>query len=93
MNPDVFEIIMLICFGAAWPFSICKMLKTKKSNGKSLGFLAVILTGYLAGILFEFFGERNAVIFLYLLNTGLVTVDLALTIKYSHPGVASVDLN
>jgi hypothetical protein len=32
MNPDIFEALMLICFGAAWPFSIYKMLKTKKSR-------------------------------------------------------------
>ena len=82
MNPDIFEIIMLVCFGAAWPFSIYKMLKTKRSEGKSLQFLAVILVGYIAGTFFEYFGERNAVIFLYLLNTGMVSLDLGLTLKY-----------
>lgn len=83
MNPDIFEIIMLVCFGAAWPFSIYRMLKTKQSYGKSKLFLIVILTGYIAGIFFEYFGERNAVILLYLLNTFMVSLDLGLTIKYS----------
>ena len=82
MNSDIFEIIMLVCFGAAWPFSIYRMLKTKKSRGKSVQFLAVILIGYIAGIFFEYFGERNAVIYLYLLNTFMVACDLALTVKY-----------
>lgn len=83
MDPDVFEAIMLICFGAAWPFSIYKMLKTKKAYGKSVYFLGVILTGYIAGILFEYFGERNIVISLYILNAVMVSVDLALTLRYS----------
>ena len=84
MNPDIFEIIMLVCFGAAWPLSIYKMLRTKKSHGKSVHFLVVILAGYIAGIFFEYFGERNAVILLYLFNSLMVTADLGLTIKYSR---------
>ena len=68
MNPDIFEVIMLVCFGAAWPFSIYKMLKSKNSAGKSVLFLFIIFTGYIAGTLFQYFGERNIVIFLYMLN-------------------------
>jgi len=82
MIPDIFEVIMLICFGAAWPFSIHRMLKTKTSHGKSLPFLAVILAGYISGVFFQYFGERNAVIFLYILNAAMVTIDIVLTIKY-----------
>lgn len=84
MNPDIFEAVMLVCFGLAWPFSIYKMLKTKKAHGKSLYFLCVILMGYAAGILFEYFGERNKVMFLYLLNTFMVTLDILLTLRYSR---------
>ena len=82
MNPDIFQALMLICFGVAWPFSIWRMLKTKKSHGKSLLFLTVILAGYIFGLLFQYFGERNAVSFLYLLNILMVSFDLFLTIKY-----------
>ncbi len=82
MNPDIFEVIMLICFGMAWPFSIFKMLKSRKSDGKSVHFLVIILLGYISGIFFEYFGERNAVIFLYLLNTFMVGLDITLTVKY-----------
>lgn len=82
MNHDIFEVIMLICFGVAWPFSIFKMLRTKKAEGKSINFLSVILIGYISGILFEYFGERNDIIALYLLNALLVSIDLGLTIKY-----------
>ena len=82
MNPHVFEVIMLVCFGAAWPFSIYKMLKTRKSQGKSIYFLAIILVGYIAGILFKYFGVRNNIILLYTLNMFMVAWDLGLTIKY-----------
>ncbi|MFC1548823.1 hypothetical protein ACFL5E_02570 [Candidatus Omnitrophota bacterium] len=82
MNPDIFEVIMLVCFGASWPFSIYRMLKTKNSDGKSIQFIVLILTGYIAGLLFEYFGERNAVMFLYLFNLCMISTDLVLTIKY-----------
>lgn len=85
MNPDIFEVAMLICFGIAWPFSIYKMLKTKRSQGKSLVFIVVIFTGYIAGMLFQWFGARNAVIFLYMINAAMILVDFSLTLKYrSH---------
>ncbi len=87
MNPDIFEIIMLVCFGVAWPFSIYKMLKTKRSLGKSVHFLIVILAGYIAGTLFEYFGERNAIIFLYLFNTFMVSFDLILTLRYGRSNI------
>ena len=82
MNPNVFEVIMLICFGIAWPFSICEMLKTKKSQGKSIHFSIAIFMGYIAGIFFQYFSARNYVLFLYMLNAFMVAFDVALTIKY-----------
>ncbi len=84
MKPEIFEALMLVCFGAAWPFSIYRMLKTKKSHGKSRLFLSVILAGYVFGMLFQYFGERNAVIFLYFLNILMVSFDLILTIRYGE---------
>ncbi len=84
MNPDIFEGIMLVCFGCAWPLSIYKTWKTKTSRGKSLFFLTVILIGYISGILFEFFGDLNFVIYLYLINILMVVTDLVLSIKYRN---------
>ncbi len=57
MHANLFEGIMLICFGAAWPISICKTLRSKKSSDKSILFIAVILIGYISGILIEVFGD------------------------------------
>jgi len=84
MNPDIFESIMLVCFGCAWPLSIYKTWKTKTSRGKSLFFLTVILIGYISGILFEIFGDLNFVIYLYLINILMVVADLVLSIKYRN---------
>ena len=84
MNPDIFEGIMLVCFGCAWPLSIYKTWKTKTSRGKSLFFLTVILIGYISGILFEIFGDLNFVIYLYLINILMVIADLVLSIKYRN---------
>lgn len=82
INPAIFEAIMLVCFGSAWPFSIYKTWKTKSSRGKSLFFVSILLVGYASGILFQVFGECNAVIYLYILNFVLVGTDLALSIRY-----------
>ena len=82
MISEVFEAIMLICFGAAWPFSVYRTWKTKSAHGKSVYFVLIILVGYVAGIFFELTGECNAVIWLYFLNFVIVLADLVLTIRY-----------
>lgn len=42
---------MLIIFSIGWYCSIGKMLLTKKASGKSLGFVGLICSGYLCGVL------------------------------------------
>ncbi len=78
---SVFEIIMLVCFGAAWPFSILKSLRTHQVAGKSLPFLLVILAGYIAGILHKLLVRYDLVIFLYGLNAVMVAADIALYLR------------
>lgn len=75
---SVFEIIMLVCFGAAWPFSIYKSFSSYSIEGKSLLFLIVILIGYIAGILNKIYYHYDGVIYLYLLNLVMVIADLLL---------------
>jgi hypothetical protein len=79
---SIFEIGMLVCFGASWPLSSWKMLQTKRSEGKSLLFLFVIIAGYICGILHKMFYNYDAVIWLYGFNLLTVLFDLSLTIKY-----------
>ncbi|PKL17212.1 MAG: hypothetical protein CVV49_12395 [Spirochaetae bacterium HGW-Spirochaetae-5] len=73
---SIFEIIMLICFGAAWPVSILKSWNSRTNNGKSLFFLLIVLTGYVAGILHKIFYNYDMVILLYMVNFTMITIDL-----------------
>jgi hypothetical protein len=75
---SVFEVLMLLCFGAAWPFSIYKSYKSKTNNGKSIIFLFIVMTGYLSGILHKLFYSYDPVIFLYVLNFIMVGTDALL---------------
>ncbi len=79
---SVFEIIMLVCFGSAWPFSIYRSWRSKSVAGKSLLFLVVVLTGYLAGILHKVFFHLDRVIILYIVNFTLVFTDIMLYLRY-----------
>lgn len=79
MSP--FEIIMLICFGAAWPFSIAKSWRTREHAGKSLAFLCVIFVGYIAGTVHKFAYNYDHVVYLYMLNGVMVAVDIAVHLR------------
>ncbi len=78
---SIFEIIMLVCFGMAWPFSIYKSYKTRAVGSKSFIFLAALLVGYLSGILHKLFFSFDGVIFLYALNGTMVAIDMALYVR------------
>ena len=47
---ELLEIIMIVSFGASWPLNVMKSYKARTTKGKSLGFLCLILFGYIAGI-------------------------------------------
>ena len=85
---SVFEGVMLVCFGASWPFSILKSWRTKNVTGKSIVFLWLIFLGYLAGIANKCLrsldpGESlELVTALYGLNALLVFVDVLLYYRY-----------
>ena len=81
-DTKIFEAAMLICFGLAWPLSIARMLRTKKSEGKSYLFLFIVLIGYFSGIMHKIYVSLDAVIYLYILNCIMVIIDIALTFKY-----------
>jgi len=78
---SIFEIIMVLCFGAAWPFSIYKSYKSCSVEGKSLLFLLVIFVGYVSGILHKIFYNYDSVIYLYTLNMIMVGIDILLYIR------------
>lgn len=74
----LFEFLMLCCFGFSWPFSIAKSLKSKSAKGKSLGFMLLIETGYVFGIIHKVFVAYNWVIWAYIALFLLVGFDIAL---------------
>jgi len=83
LQPDFFEGIMLVCFGAAWPVSIYKSYTSRTNQGKSVYFLLVILLGYVSGIIFQILSDAQAhlVIALFGLNTLMILIDIGLYIR------------
>ncbi|GAB6138645.1 hypothetical protein [Halanaerobaculum tunisiense] len=75
---SIFEIIMLVCFGAAWPMSIYKAYNSRNNSGKSLWFLIIIFTGYISGVIHKLLYSFDYVVFLYLLNGLMVLADMIL---------------
>lgn len=77
---------MLVCFGASWPMSLLKTIRVKNPTGKSLVFMYLILIGYISGILNKIpgIGHYDHVLWLYVLNTAMVSTDLILTQYYMN---------
>lgn len=79
---QLFETIMLICFGLSWPFNIAKSLKSRTAKGKSLQFEICIVIGYLFGIAGKFIsGNVSYVLVVYVLDVLMVSVDIILTLR------------
>ena len=75
---SIFEIVMLLCFGFAWPFSIHKSIVSHSITGKSFAFLLIIWLGYLAGIFHKIFYHCDIVIVFYTINFIMVSIDVLL---------------
>ncbi len=78
---SIFEMLMLICFGAAWPFSIYKSYTSKSVAGKSPAFLIILIIGYAFGILNKIFYRYDVVIYLYILNFLMISTDFVLYLR------------
>ena len=83
---EILEVIMIVSFGASWPFNVMRSYKARTAKGKSLSFLCLILFGYAAGITSKLvnesylanIGEKWYVLFFYVLNFIMVAADLVL---------------
>jgi hypothetical protein len=75
---SLFEIIMLLCFGAAWPVSLWKSWTSRTNAGKSVAYLCIIVLGYVAGIIHKVLNDPDLVTFLYALNMTMVSADIVL---------------
>ena len=86
---EILEIIMIVSFGASWPLNVIKSYKARTTKGKSLGFLLLILFGYVAGISSKLvnaeyiaqISDKWYVLFFYILNFAMVLLDLLLYIR------------
>lgn len=86
---EILEILMVVSFGASWPFNVMKSWKARTAKGKSLLFLCLILFGYVAGIASKLlneaymasFASKWYVLFFYVLNFIMVGADLVLYVR------------
>lgn len=81
---ELFDIIMVVSFGASWPLNVMKSYRARTTKGKSLGFLLLIFFGYIVGIIgkmmtpnFDWANKWYTVVF-YILNLIMVGADLVL---------------
>ena len=76
---QIFECIMLACFGLSWPISVYKSIKSKSTQGKSIVFIIAIIIGYISGIIGKIVNEQMTyVLIIYCFNLIVVSVDLVL---------------
>ena len=89
---EILEIIMIVSFGASWPLNVMKSYKARTAKGKSLGFLLLILFGYVAGITSKLLNpaymtqidQKWYVLFFYFLNFIMVFADLMIYLRNRH---------
>ena len=79
---SIFEAIMLVCFGAAWPFSIYRSYTSRQNAGKSFPFLLIVFLGYAAGITHKILYNNDFVTGLYIINAAMVVIDM--TVYYRN---------
>lgn len=79
---DVFELLMIVCFGVSWPLNIYKAWKARTTKGSSVQFYCLILVGYLFGItskiikLTRGISTPGYVWFFYILNSVIVAAGI-----------------
>jgi hypothetical protein len=85
MIDGIFEAAMLMCFAAAWPFSIYRSWKSRTSHGKSLFFMLIVVMGYIFGIMNKFLmNDINYVLAFYVLDMALVCIDVSIYLRNRH---------
>lgn len=83
-NMSFYEVGMLLCFGASWPFMLYKTYKTKIVKGQSKRFLSIVMLGYVCGMLHKIVCNMDIVFWLYVINFLLVAQELVLVCIYGN---------
>ena len=86
---EILEIVMLISFGASWPFNIIRSYKARSTSGKSIFFLIFVFIGYICGVVAKLYSEAYMasfdskwyVLIFYCLNLIMVGVDIGLYVR------------
>lgn len=78
---SIFEIGMLLCFGASWPVNIAKAWKAKSTLNQSLIFLIVVELGYACGIIHKILYSRDAALVFYCLNFVMVFINICIFLR------------
>lgn len=74
----IFEILMIVCFGFAWPINLYNSIRTRSTRGKNLLFQCMIVLAYVFGVIHKLVYSRDAALYFYLLNAGMVLADLTM---------------
>lgn len=75
---NLFEVLMVVCFGISWPFNIRKLLRSRTARGTSVLFYFFIWIGYIFGLSSKGIKAAHGVAtpayvwFFYVLNTLMV---------------------
>ncbi len=76
---QIFEVLMLVCFGLSWPISVYKSIRSRSTKGKSVVFIIAIIIGYISGIVGKIVNHQlSYVVVLYCVNLIVVSIDLGL---------------
>ena len=74
---ELFEAIMVVCFGCSWPLSVYKSVKSRTAKGKSLFFEVLIWIGYIFGICGKIMTHNiSYVLVFYFINITMVSIDI-----------------
>lgn len=86
---------MLICFGISWPVDILRTWRVRRTEGKSLAFMVLVLVGYMLGLSAKLVRAAQdgtppeGVTTLYMLNAVFIVVDIALTMRIRAAAASS----
>ena len=82
---EILESVMLICFGFSWPITVYKNIRSRTAKSMSLGFILLIITGYVAGIAAKIgSGNVGFVLAVYVLNLIMVMLNLFVYFRNTH---------
>ena len=82
MIHGIFEVGMMLCFAAAWPFNIARAWKARTAVGSSPLFMIVIELGYILGMINKIVNDDvNYVFAFYVLDFVLVLIALGIFVR------------